>query len=69
MPNSDHFAERAAHYYSLGLTASNSRHAESLFGLANLFLRMSDDLKVRESTPDWSDPKAQRAQGSGALVR
>jgi len=53
----------------LGLTASNSRHAESLFGLANLFLHMSDDLKLRESMPDWSDPKAQRTQGRGALVR
>jgi hypothetical protein len=52
MPNSVYFAERAAHYYSLGQIATNSRHAESLFGLANLFLRLSEDLKVRESMPD-----------------
>ena len=51
MPNSVYFAERAAHYYSLGLIASNSRHAESLFGLANLFSRLSEDLKMRESVP------------------
>jgi hypothetical protein len=65
MPNPGHFAERATHYYLLGLEASNSRQAESLFGLTNLFFHMSEDLRVRESTLDRSDPKAQRTQGRG----
>jgi hypothetical protein len=48
MASYHYFAERAAHYQALGLVASNAKHAESLFGLSNLFLQMSQDLRARE---------------------
>lgn len=48
MPNSTHFAFRAAHYRQLAAAASNEKMAEYSLGLANLFLQMSVDLRRME---------------------
>jgi len=45
---SAHFAERAEHYRKLAQRASNGCQAEYQLGLANLFLEMSCDMRLRE---------------------
>ena len=48
MPYSAYFAERAEHYRKLALGAANGCQAECQLGLANLFLQMSCDMRLRE---------------------
>ena len=48
MPYSVYFAERSAHYRKLAMGASNAWQAECQLGLANLFLEMSRDMRLRE---------------------
>lgn len=45
---SAYFAERAEHYRKLARRTSNERQAEYPLGLANLFLEMSCDMRLRE---------------------
>lgn len=45
---SAYFAERAEHYHSLAKRAPNGCQAEYQLGLANLFLEMSCDTRLRE---------------------
>jgi hypothetical protein len=48
MVYSAHFAERAEHYRNLAKRAPNGCQAEYHMGLANLFLGMSCDMRLRE---------------------
>jgi hypothetical protein len=45
MPNSTHFARRAAYYRLLAAAAQNEQIAERRLSLANLFLLLSGDLR------------------------
>ena len=56
---SAYFAERAEHYHKLARMTPNGRQAEYQSGLANLFLEMSRDMRLRELA---IDPTAQRDQ-------
>jgi hypothetical protein len=46
---SAYFVERAKHYRKLAEMAPNGRQAERQLGLANLFLEMACDTRLRES--------------------
>jgi hypothetical protein len=48
MPYSAYFGERAEHYRKLANGAPNGRQAEYQWGLANLFLEMPYDMRLRE---------------------
>jgi hypothetical protein len=48
MPYSAYFAERAEYYRKLAIRAPNGWQAECQLGLANLFLEMSCDMRLRE---------------------
>ena len=48
MPHSTYFEERAAHYRGLAIATPNTTMAASLFGLANLFHQLANDLRTRE---------------------
>ena len=60
MPYSAYFAERAGHYRKLAMRAPNGWQAECQLGLANLFLEMSCDMRLRESV---REPTVQRPSG------
>jgi hypothetical protein len=47
---SAYFGERAEHYRELARRTPNGRQAEYQWGLANLFLEMSCDMRLRELT-------------------
>jgi hypothetical protein len=55
---SGYFATRAEHYRKLAMTAPNRYRAECQLGLANLFLEMSYDMRLRELT---GEPTVQQA--------
>ena len=48
MRYSAYFAERAEHYRKLAKMTTNGRQTECQLGLANLFLEMSCDMRLRE---------------------
>jgi hypothetical protein len=50
MPYSAYFAERAGHYRKLAIREPNGWQAECQLALANLFLEMSCDMRLRELT-------------------
>jgi hypothetical protein len=56
---SAYFAERAELYRELAMRTPNGRQAEYQLGLANLFLEMSFDTRLRELAVE---PTAQRDQ-------
>jgi hypothetical protein len=45
---SAHFAERAEHYQKLAKRRPDGCHAECQLSLANMFLEMSCDMRLRE---------------------
>ena len=49
---SAYFVERAKHYRKLAEMAPNGRQAERQLGLANLFLEMACDTRLRERADD-----------------
>jgi hypothetical protein len=64
---SAYFAERAEHYRKLARRMPNGRPAEYQLGLANLFLEMSCDMRLRELAVE---PTVQRDQnGTHAISR
>jgi hypothetical protein len=63
---SAYFAERAEHYRTLATTAPNGCQAEFQWGLANLFLEMSRDMRFRELAVD---PTAQQDQNGTHVIR
>jgi hypothetical protein len=56
---SAYFAERAEHYHKFAERAPNGWQAENKWALANLFLEMSWDMRLRELA---ADPTVQRDQ-------
>lgn len=52
MPYSGYFAARAEHYRKLARSAANGWQAECQLGLADLFLEMACDMRVRELISD-----------------
>jgi hypothetical protein len=48
MPYSEYFADRAEHYRKLAEREPSERQAQYQLGLANLFLDMSCDMRLRE---------------------
>jgi len=66
MPNSVHFAERAAHYYARGMATTNARNAESLFGLAYLFLRTNTMMNLLLN--DWATTRVERERKKTARL-
>jgi hypothetical protein len=56
---SAYFADRAEHYQTLAMRAPNGCQAEVQLGLANLFLEMSYDMRLRELAVE---PTVQRDQ-------
>ena len=64
---SAYFAERAEHYRKFAERAPNGRQAQNKWALANLFLEMSWDMRLRESTVG---PTVQRDQnGTRTLAK
>jgi len=64
---SAYFAERAEHYRKFAERAPNGRQAQNKWALANLFLEMSWDMRLRESAVD---PTVQRDQnGTRTLAK
>jgi hypothetical protein len=62
---SAYFAERAEHYHKLARMTANGRQAEYQLGLANLFLEMSCDMRLREL---GVEPTAQRDQNGTHVI-
>ena len=66
MQYSAHFVERTAHYRELAKRTPNRWQAESQLGLANLFLEMSCDMRLRELT---AEPARSKRNYGRALAR
>jgi hypothetical protein len=62
---SSYFAERAEHYRTLAMRAPNGCQAEHQLGLANLFLEMSCDMRLRELAVE---PTMQRDQNRAHVI-
>jgi hypothetical protein len=62
---SAYFAGRAEHYRNLAERTPNECRAEYQLGLANLFLEMSRDMRLRELT---LEPTVQRDQNGVGVV-
>ena len=62
---SAYFAERAEHYHKLARITPSGRQAEYQLGLANLFLEMSCDMRLREL---GVEPTAQRDQNGTHVI-
>jgi hypothetical protein len=62
---SAYFAERAEHYRKLARRTPNGHQAEHQLSLANLFLEMSCDMRLRELTVE---PTVQRGQSASHVV-
>ena len=62
---SAYFAERAEHYRKLARRTPNGHQAEHQLSLANLFLEMSCDMRLRELTVE---PIVQRDQSATDVV-
>jgi hypothetical protein len=58
MPYSAQFAERAKHYREIALRTPNGWQAKCQLGLANLFLEMSCDMRLRELTGESTVQRA-----------
>jgi hypothetical protein len=56
---SAYFAQRGEHYHKLARRTPNGRQAEYQLGLANLFLEVSRDMRLRELAVE---PAVQRGQ-------
>jgi hypothetical protein len=65
MRYSTYFAERAEHYRTLAMRAPNGCQAEHQLGLANLFLEMSCDMRLRELA---IEPTVQRDQNGTHVI-
>jgi hypothetical protein len=57
MPYPAYFAERAGHYRKLAIREPNGWQAECQLALANLFLEMSCDMRLRELTGEPTVPR------------
>src|ERR1700675_3594006 len=64
-PYSAYFAERAEHYRKLARRTPSGRQAEYQLSLANLFLEMSCDMRLRELA---LKPTVQRDQSGTHVV-
>jgi hypothetical protein len=62
---SAYFAERAEHYHKLATRTPNGRQTEFQLGLANLFLEMSCDMRLRELAVE---PTVQRGQNETHVI-
>ena len=62
---SAYFAERAEHYRKLARRAPNGPQTEYQLGLANLFLEMSCDMRLRELA---LEPTLQRDQNGTHVI-
>jgi hypothetical protein len=63
---SAYFADRAEHYRELARTTPNGCQAEYQLGLANLFLEMSHDMRLRELA---IKPTVQRDRNGTHVIR
>jgi hypothetical protein len=66
---SAYFAELAEHYRKFAKRAPNGRQAGNKLALANLFLEMSWDMRLRESVPDPTVRRDQNGTRTSAKSR